>query len=682
MIRSNLYLIVAVTACGLICGASAQTGTTILDPLVVRGRVLADVWDATERTVGAESLRLQDGAALFNNQPGAAVIRNGPQTGIIQLRGLSGDRNIVRVDGMTITPACPNHMDPPLHYATPVGGERVAMIAGIGPVCDGGDHIGGAVSIDRPDPVFAKDDNLLLNGNLGAAWRGSQDAFSTDMDTTVANKDVGLQYRGTWATAGDMRFPGGRVSDTGYHITSHEVVNAWRTPGGFVAVDLGYASTRDTGTPALPMDMISDDSWHFGLRQREVFQWGTLENRLYVFDIDHLMDNFSLRPAVSQMKAPASSRDFGWRSEAVLPLGSNNLHAGIDLHRGELDAKQVMVPSGMWRDTFRDNVRNRVGAYLDWEQHWDERWSGRLGLRTDIVNTDAGTVRNGFGPPPVYAEAAKFNASDRSFTDALVDVMAGLQYQPDPATSFDLAFAINSRAPSLLERYLWTPANASAGLADGRTYLGNLGLDPETSFKVGLGMAKQGETWNVKVTPFYQLVKDYIQGMPIARLDPAKLPVLQFQNIDRAELYGAEVVAGYDFSEAWSIDATVSYVRGRNLESGDNLYRIAPLRGMLDLSYQHAAWESHLEWVWADRQDKVSEVQNEAPTPGYGLLNLRLARQFDSGLRAEIGVENIFDKLYADHLGGINRVAASDVAIGDKIPGAGRFAYCSVSWKF
>jgi len=72
---------------------------------------------------------------------------------------------------------------------------------------------------------------------------GSQGAFATDMDTTVANKDVDLLYRGTWATAGDMRFPGGRVSDTGYHVTSHEVVNAWRTPGGFVAVDVSEVQT-------------------------------------------------------------------------------------------------------------------------------------------------------------------------------------------------------------------------------------------------------------------------------------------------------------------------------------------------------------------------------------------------------------------------------------------------------
>lgn len=90
--------------------------------------------------------------------PGAAVVRNGPQTGIVQLRGLSGDRVSVRVDGMTITPACPNHMDPPLHYAAAGGGDLIEMYAGISPVSVGGDHIGGSLNFDRPAPLLCSAD--------------------------------------------------------------------------------------------------------------------------------------------------------------------------------------------------------------------------------------------------------------------------------------------------------------------------------------------------------------------------------------------------------------------------------------------------------------------------------------------------------------------------------------------
>jgi iron complex outermembrane receptor protein len=177
-------------------------------------------------------------------------------------------------------------------------------------------------------------------------------------------------------------------------------------------------------------------------------------------------------------------------------------------------------------------------------------------------------------------------------------------------------------------------------------------------------------------------VNDYIQGMPLARLDASGNPVLQYQNIDRAELYGFELAGGYDINADFSIDSSISYVRGRNKDTGDDLYRIAPLRGIVDLAYRHESWESHLECVWADAQNHVSNVQGESPSPGYGLLNLRLAKLFAKTLRVEVGVENLLDKRYADHLGGVNRVAGGDLATGERIPGAGRFAYGSVSWEF
>ena len=253
---------------------------------------------------------------------------------------------------------------------------------------------------------------------------------------------------------------------------------------------------------------------------------------------------------------------------------------------------------------------------------------------------------------------------------------------PDENTGIELAAALKSRAPSLVERYLWTPLNASAGLADGRTYLGNLYLDPETSFQLALALTRKGEQWNAGITPFYQNIYDYIQGMPINRMDTNGKPVLQYDNIDRAELYGFELTGGWQFTEELAFDGSVSHVRGRNKDTGDDLYRIAPLHGIFDLSYRRDSWESHLEWVWANAQNRVSDLQDEKSSPGYGILNLRLAKTFSGAVRIEVGVENLLDKRYADHLGGVNRVTGGDLATGEHIPGAGRFAYVSLGWEF
>lgn len=669
--------------CGLFHPCLAQDAIRTLEPLYVRAGSLTKSLQPGETLVGAESLRGTDAAALVRHLPGAAIVRNGPQTGILQLRGLSGDRVAVRVDGMTITPACPNHMDPPLHYAGPAGGDLIEWFAGISPVSTGGDHIGGAMSIRSAAPLFADGDGILTNGTLGVSFLGSQDALVSNSGLTVASGNGSLQYRGYGANADDLRYPGGRVSASGYEIMRHGLTGAWRTAGGYIAVDAGFSATRDSGTPALPMDMIKDDAWRFGFTHQESYGWGSVENRFYVHDIDHLMDNDSLRPVAGMaMESPSSSRDLGWRGDVTLPRGEYLLRVGVDLHRNEFDAEQVARDSGLRRDTFADNRRGRVGAYAEWERRYSSQWVSRLGIRSDVVFSDADKVGNEImNMGAIMSDMEIFNRADRSFTDVMVDATAALRFTPDERTGIELAVAMKNRAPSLVERYLWTPLNASAGLADGRTYLGNLDLDPETSFQVALEFTRKGDKWHSGVTPFYQSVSDYIQGMPISRMSAGK-PVLQYQNIDRVELYGFETSGGYDAGNGFTLDASVSHVRGRNRESGGDLYRIAPLRGMFDLGYEHDKWENHLEWVWAAAQNRVSEMQDEQPSPGYGILNLRVARTFASALRVELGVENLLDKRYADHLGGVNRVGGGDLDIGERIPGAGRFAYASASLAF
>src|SRR5512139_2756468 len=98
-----------------------------------------------------------DAAEALTRVPGAAVVRNGAQTGIVQLRGLFNERVRVRIDGMELTPACPNHMDPPLHYAGLEALDAVEVIVGASPVSLAGDSLAGSVEVKSRPPRFAAD---------------------------------------------------------------------------------------------------------------------------------------------------------------------------------------------------------------------------------------------------------------------------------------------------------------------------------------------------------------------------------------------------------------------------------------------------------------------------------------------------------------------------------------------
>ena len=128
---------------------------------------------------------------------------------------------------------------------------------------------------------------------------------------------------------------------------------------------------------------------------------------------------------------------------------------------------------------------------------------------------------------------------------------------------------------------------------------------------------------------------------------------------------------GASLDSHWSLDGVVSYVRGKRDDISDNLYRIAPLNGSATLSYARANWWVGLEGVAYARQDNVSETNSETESAGYGLANLRGGIELMRDLAINVGVENIFDKEYENHLSGINRVADSDVAVGERVPGPG-----------
>ena len=84
----------------------------------------------------------------------------------------------------------------------------------------------------------------------------------------------------------------------------------------------------------------------------------------------------------------------------------------------------------------------------------------------------------------------------------------------------------------------------------------------------------------------------------------------------------------------------------------------------------------------AARQDEVAAYNEETETAGWGILNLRGAVQLGDHFTLGLGVENLFDKVYRDHLGGYNRVRDSDVPLGARIVSMGRNLYLKLnaSW--
>jgi iron complex outermembrane receptor protein len=125
--------------------------------------------------------------------------------------------------------------------------------------------------------------------------------------------------------------------------------------------------------------------------------------------------------------------------------------------------------------------------------------------------------------------------------------------------------------------------------------------------------------------------------------------VLQYAN-QSARLYGIDLsghalvarATGYgDFT----VKGLMSYTRGKNRDTDDNLYNIMPLNAKLALAQRLGAWRNTLEGEFVARKEDVSGVRNEMETPGYGLIHLR-SRYEQKTWSVDFGIENLFDRLY------------------------------------
>jgi iron complex outermembrane receptor protein len=363
-------------------------------------------------------------------------------------------------------------------------------------------------------------------------------------------------------------------------------------------------------------------------------------------------------------------------------MGAFELMAGVD---GRLESHDSLITNPnnamFFIENFNDVQRDVVSVFAALGQDTaDSGWE--FGLRWVDVSTDAGEVSFGGLMDMMGMNAGQlasaFNASDRKLSFGNLEAVFKYSRRLAPDLAVNVDIGSKTRAPSYQELYLWLPLQATGGLADGRNYVGNLGLSAERSNEVALGLDWSGDRFSISPQAYYRDVRDYIQGVP-ATVMPANMlatmmsgdGALQFDNVD-AEIYGLDLGWRYSLTERVGVEGNASYTRGRRTDLADNLYRLPPLNASLALSFVDGGLSLRGEVIAYDRQDRVSAYNGEQPTAGYGVVNAAASWQASRRLRIDLEASNLFDRGYQDHLAGVNRVRDADIPPGERLWGAER----------
>jgi len=437
------------------------------------------------------------------------------------------------------------------------------------------------------------------------------------------------------------------------------------------------------------MDMTRNDSEQINFKYTGEYGWGNLMANVYHENTRHSMNFekdkqywYGAASNVAGMPMETRGKNTGASLKADVILSERDLlKVGAEYQRYRLDDwwPPVANSASMSPFTFKNinnGQRDRYDVFAEWEAKWSQAWMTQVGLRHSSVKMDAGNVQGYTGGGNETRAANEFNAFGHSKTDQNLDATALARFTPNNTSIYEAGYSIKNRSPNLYERYTWAytssmDMNMNNWYGDGNGYVGNLNLKPETAHTVSL-MGEwhdaNHEKWNLRISPYYTYVQDYIDAVSCSALYsgsgacPNRSGGMNdnFVNLSlanqSARLYGADIsgrmmLGSVEHMGSFKASGVISYVDGKNKTTNDDLYNIMPLNAKFSLEQKLGGWTNVAEVKLVSEKDNVQAVRNEIKTPGYGLFNLYSSYEWKQA-RFDIGIENVFDKLYYHPLGG------------------------------
>jgi iron complex outermembrane receptor protein len=665
-----------------------------------------------------------DTAAILADIPGVSVYNMGSRASLPVIHGMADDRVKIDIDGMSITSACPNHMNPALSYIDTSKIESIEVMAGITPVSAGGDSIGGTILVKSKNPLFAQNaGEVLIDGDISGFYRSNSGARGASISASVANDKISVNYSGFAEKAGNYKDGNGKiVKDTLYQQQNQSATIAYKVSSeDTVALKMTKTNADYVGFPNEYMDMLGNESTSGNLSYNGKIGALFIDANAYLQNTDHYMNKI-VTERTGNMPMYTEAKESGINIKATLPLSTaQTLKFGADYDQYRLDdwwpAAGGMM-SGMNPGTYQNinnGKRDRTGLYIEEVSQWNEKVSSVIGIRYDRVVMDTDDVHgyNGYtgfmgssNNDPI--DAAGFNALDHKKTDNNFDFTATTKYENSNMTDMELGFARKTRSPNIYERYAWAGGYGSNVTAmssspirmdmamvnwfgDGNGYVGNLNLKPEVANTISATIELHDSAkkdWGLKLTPYYTKVQDYIDVKSLGHATKGmftNIELLQFVNTD-AHFFGADLSG---FTTLWdnsdngkgTLKGNMSYTRGFR-DDGGSLYHIMPLHAKVSLDRISGAWNNGIDVETVAAKESVDTIRNEPMTPGYALVDLRTGYEWSKQLSMDFSVTNFFDKAYELPLGGIDLVSTDTDHYKSPLQGMGRSFNAALTYKF
>lgn len=608
----------------LVYGQDSAPTTTLDEVVVTAIHDQSAVQVVTDPKIPRQPVPASDAADYLQTIPGFSAVRSGGTNGDPVFRGQFGSRLPLLTNGTQMLGACPGRMDTPSSYIAPETFDVLTLIKGPQTVLWGPGASAGVVRFERERPDFAAGPVNFTASLLGAsAGRNDQNA-----DLAAGNDQFYARISANHSRGQDYKDGDGTSIPSGWNKWNADAALGW-TPDADTLVELsagagdGWARSAARGMDGT---QFRRDSLGLRLQKQNITPWlSKVEAQIYRNEADHLMDNFQRRPLPPGKMAMASNVKrvvTGGRIAATLqPTPALTADIGLDLQRNTHEGRSGMGMSYLNKPWVRDAKFANLGLFseLRWQAAPSTLWVG--GLRLD--RAQAWDYRN-----PASTHKRDESALPSGFVRWEQTLASG-------ATTY-VGLGHVQRFPDYWELISGKAGNVFAT------------LEPEKTTQLDVGANWKGQNWQFWTSAYAGMVRDFIL------FDYASNPS-KARNID-ARTAGFELGGSYKLAPAWTAQATVAYSWGSNRSDGTALPQMPPLEARLGLDYAQGPWTAGALWRLVAAQHRYTQDQGNVvgrdmgASSGFGVLSLHASYRVQRQLKITVGVDNLLDKTYAEHL--------------------------------
>jgi outer membrane receptor protein involved in Fe transport len=607
----------------------------------------------TQQKIEKNSLNTPEALA---NLPGVFIQRTNQGGGSAFVRGLTGNQTLLVLDGIRFNNSTfrygPNQY---LNTIDPFNLDKVEVLRGTGSVQYGSDALTGAVQLFSHQTEFSNRPQLSGQHSLRWASQGMEKSSLNRINYQSSN--ISAYFSAGLKNFGDISRGGNNAlqNPTGYDESNllakatYKLSSKWQ-------LEALWQQNQQKNVPVYHKVKLEN----FAINEMSLQKYerayaklnGTLNHPVWqslemIASVQNSLENRKL-----QKNGSSTTR---LESDHIQTLGLstqiksqflNNYSAisGIEMYSDLIHSSR--------KDVNQNSTKNTRGLYPDQSRYtslsifslhqWQvQNWSINAGLRyqQSIANLLDSTVGN-----------AKVSLG------ALVyDV--GINYEVNKSNNLFFNYSTGFRAPNMDDL-------GSLGIVDFRYEFPAYQLKPEYSFNKTLGWRKSTNKWTGEWVIFHSQLENIINRIKTKEVIQS-YTVYRKENIDKAYLYGFEVNQSVLLFPQFILKAQVSYTYGQNVSQNEAMRRIPPLHGNVQTEYTSQNWSWSLNWIFADRQDRLSagdksdNRMNPNGTAGWGIVNAQVKYRFNPHLQLSMQGLNLNNVPYRMHGSGIDGIGRS-----------------------